>query len=323
MDMKKILQAFDGASSKKPAEGSNDMKRFMQIVEGKGPLNRLTQAESIVMQDQPAKKTITNPVLNIEKNAKPSMIGKYFKTIQEEISELDQKNKNRARLIAERVIERVTPGQETPPGINRLTGKPNEPEPTPAPTNIKPGFSTVEYGGSTYSVLGVFGDGIRPRIGRSDKVIPAKAYVVGDKMYVLLDVNVQEDSLDEKCWDTHKQVGMKKKGDRMVPNCVPKEDVDVDESGLQYYTGVKKHGAEYMKKAAEAGRKGASQAELGALKDKYSKAFKGKKANEAVQQKGPAGQFKGKDKTDVKGTVLGSPEKSQKGLRNKLVGGGA
>jgi hypothetical protein len=32
-----------------------------------------------------------------------------------------------------------------------------------------------------------------------------------------------EEQLDEKCWDTHKQVGMKKKGGRMVPNCVPKE----------------------------------------------------------------------------------------------------
>ena len=26
------------------------------------------------------------------------------------------------------------------------------------------------------------------------------------------------------CWDTHKQVGMKKKGNRMVPNCVPKNE---------------------------------------------------------------------------------------------------
>tara|TARA_B100001121_G_scaffold193400_1_gene168927 strand:+ start:827 stop:2338 length:1512 start_codon:yes stop_codon:yes gene_type:complete len=26
----------------------------------------------------------------------------------------------------------------------------------------------------------------------------------------------------DPCWDTHKQVGMKKKGNRMVPNCVPK-----------------------------------------------------------------------------------------------------
>ena len=52
------------------------------------------------------------------------------------------------------------------------------------------------------------------------------------------------------------------------------DDTDVDESGLQYYTGVKKHGKEYMKKAAKAGREGASQEELGRLKDKYSKAEK-------------------------------------------------
>ena len=65
MDMKKILQAVDGASSKKPAGGSDDMKKFMQIVEGKGPLNRLTAAESMAMQSAEKKKTITNPVLNV------------------------------------------------------------------------------------------------------------------------------------------------------------------------------------------------------------------------------------------------------------------
>jgi hypothetical protein len=32
--------------------------------------------------------------------------------------------------------------------------------------------------------------------------------------------SIEEDS----CWDTHKQVGMKKKGDKMVPNCVPKNE---------------------------------------------------------------------------------------------------
>jgi hypothetical protein len=31
------------------------------------------------------------------------------------------------------------------------------------------------------------------------------------------------EQVDEKCWDTHRQAGMKKKGGRMVPNCVPKE----------------------------------------------------------------------------------------------------
>ena len=56
-------------------------------------------------------------------------------------------------------------------------------------------------------------------------------------------------------------------------------DLDnLDESGLMAYAGKKKHGAEYMKKAAAAGRDGASQEELGRLKDKYSKAAKKKKS---------------------------------------------
>ena len=55
-----------------------------------------------------------------------------------------------------------------------------------------------------------------------------------------------------------------------------------NESGLQYYTGVKKHGEEYMKKAAAAGRAGASQEELGRLKDKYSKAHKNEDVAQAV-----------------------------------------
>ncbi len=37
---------------------------------------------------------------------------------------------------------------------------------------------------------------------------------------------------DGPCWDTHKQVGMKKKGGKMVPNCVPKnEDAELNEWG--------------------------------------------------------------------------------------------
>ncbi len=33
--------------------------------------------------------------------------------------------------------------------------------------------------------------------------------------------------ITEKCWDGYSQQGMKKKGDRMVPNCVKKEDIDI------------------------------------------------------------------------------------------------
>jgi hypothetical protein len=33
-----------------------------------------------------------------------------------------------------------------------------------------------------------------------------------------------DEELYEACWSTHKQIGMKKKGDRMVPDCVPKNE---------------------------------------------------------------------------------------------------
>jgi 6-pyruvoyl-tetrahydropterin synthase len=43
------------------------------------------------------------------------------------------------------------------------------------------------------------------------------------------------------------------------------------ESGLQYYTGKKKYGKDGMSALAKAGREGASQEELGKIKDKYMK----------------------------------------------------
>lgn len=75
----------------------------------------------------------------------------------------------------------------------------------------------------------------------------------------------------------------------------------VDESALMAYAGEKKHGKEYMRKAAAAGRDGASQEELGALKDKYSKAEKNKKTKEEIElEQGfeeMMGQF-GEERTD-------------------------
>lgn len=165
------------------------------------------------------------------------MIGKYFKDVEQEIAEAAGRNKDRARQLAERVIERVTPnadGSLPDPGINRLTGKPNPPE--SAPTNVKPSGSTVDYGGASYNLVGVFGDGIRPRIARGDKVIPAKAYVLGDKMYVLLDPTVQEGVAGPKnCWPGHRKVGTKpgtgKNAGKRVNDC---EKIGEDDQGVAF-----------------------------------------------------------------------------------------
>ena len=44
---------------------------------------------------------------------------------------------------------------------------------------------------------------------------------------VILDYPFEE--LDEACWDGYKQVGMKKKGDKMVPNCVKEETINEED----------------------------------------------------------------------------------------------
>ena len=54
---------------------------------------------------------------------------------------------------------------------------------------------------------------------------------------------------NDPCWDSHKQVGMKKKGGRMVPNCVPKEETELQELDIKgAVTGALNKGSQFMKK---------------------------------------------------------------------------
>lgn len=205
--MKKILQAMDGTSSK-PVEGSNDMKKFLQIVESTGPSNRLTQAESIAVQTYTApepRKTITSPVLNVSKDARPSMVGKYFKQIEEEFQESEQRYKDRARHLAERVVKKISPQtkkklKEETEGVDSVT--------LDVPLFIR----LMEFA-------------------REDAADDVALHKVAEKLVGMaeegqsLSMSDYESivgQLDEACWKTHKQIGMKKKGGRTVPNCVPK-----------------------------------------------------------------------------------------------------
>jgi len=62
--------------------------------------------------------------------------------------------------------------------------------------------------------------------------------MAGDKRYKKADHMNEGDG--DPCWDTHKQVGMKKKGGKMVPNCVPKEEVHSEEMSPQEVSLQKK-----------------------------------------------------------------------------------
>ncbi len=93
---------------------------------------------------------------------------------------------------------------------------------------------------------------------------------------------IEGEVLDEgkgPCWVGYKQIGMKNKGGKQVPNCVK-------ESGLQYYTGKKKYGKDGMAALAQAGREGASEEELGRIKDKFKKEDHGPEDPQADYNKG-------------------------------------
>ena len=197
MDMKKILQAMDGAKAKAEVN-SSDMKKFLTIVEGKGPLNRPTAAESITMQHYTTpKKTITAPVLNVAEGAKPSMIGKYFKTVEQELREAAARPNERARQLAERVtakLEAANPAQQAAIAI------------------AKKKKQSVAEGQEQYNYRDI---AEMARQGLSDKEI---AEQLGFDLTEGL-----RDPKDNPCWKGYKPVGTKKKGGRTVPNCVPKE----------------------------------------------------------------------------------------------------
>ena len=87
------------------------------------------------------------------------------------------------------------------------------------------------------------------------------------------------------CWKGYKRMGTKMKGGKRVDNCV-KMGEDIEESGLQYYTGKKKYGKDGMTALAKAGREGASEEELGRIKDKFKKEDHGPEDPEADYNQG-------------------------------------
>lgn len=127
MDMKKILQAMDGVSTK-PVEGASDMSKFMNIVnEGANP-------HKVALPVQMAMQHYAKPV--VTPTPKVSLLSKYFAEAEEDI--VKEKEKKRAILnqyastIAQRVMMKesgeasvgIQPIDEMP--ID-MTGDPNDP----------------------------------------------------------------------------------------------------------------------------------------------------------------------------------------------------
>jgi hypothetical protein len=220
MDMKKILQALDNPAPKK-TEGTGDMKRLLQIMEGKGSTNRLTQAESIIIHNDA--KPITQPMLNKNKDAKPSMIGKYFKTVETELTESQERKEDHATMLAKRVMERVMrkdDGTFTPSFAQQMSQTPAK----PAGGNVRPQASVI-LGGKEYKVNleGDLRGKYHPPPGTP--TVQAQGYIEDDVITLKIDPPTVQESVagPKQCWPGHRKVGTKpgtgKNAGKRVNNC--------------------------------------------------------------------------------------------------------
>ncbi len=241
--MKKFLQAVDGASSKKPVEGSDDMKKFVQIVEGKGSLNRLSQAESIVMNTYNEYKPTSKP------KTKPSLINKYFKEVEVEFAEGLEKKQEKIKQLAERAVERISEAGGNyghPSNLKRHISQAQRP-PESIVKMAKSGAKTdnhsrrvhreetegvdsvtldvplmirlLEFAREDAQDDMVLHQVVEKMIGMAEE---GQSLTMSDYESIVGDIG-ESLKTDNPCWKGYKPVGTKKKNGRTVPNCVPKK----------------------------------------------------------------------------------------------------
>lgn len=107
MDMKKILEAVDGAPKKPSQEDSTDMKKFLSIVvEGKDTTtNRLSMAEQMAVQHyQKVEEEQLQP-----KKDRPSIIKKYVEAVEQDQAQLDEELASNANALKNRIMEKMYP----------------------------------------------------------------------------------------------------------------------------------------------------------------------------------------------------------------------
>ena len=135
MDMKKILQAMDGVSTK-PVEGASDMSKFMNIVnEGANP-------HKVALPVQMAMQHYAKPV--VTPAPKVSLLSKYFAEAEEDIVKEKEKKRAIINQYASTIAQRVMMKESGEAGWGRagmagvgpqpidempidMTGDPNDP----------------------------------------------------------------------------------------------------------------------------------------------------------------------------------------------------
>lgn len=214
------------------------MSRLLSIInEGKGPLNRLSQAESITMNTYNEYKPASKPV-------KSSLIDKYFKEVETEFAESQEKKNEKAKQLAERasrkignyghqstVKKHISQAQHPPENIIQMAKSgaktdshtrrtQEESNPTDSVNvDVPLMIRLMEYAREDAK-----DDAVLHSIAERLVELSKKVDVIGMDHYDAIITGNVDESLrtDNPCWKGYKPVGTKKKNGKTVPNCVPK-----------------------------------------------------------------------------------------------------
>lgn len=107
MDMKRILQALDTASTQ-PVEGANDMARFLRAVSDK-PAEVITEASNphkVALPVQMAMNHYQAPKAQPVQQSE-SLLRKYFTEAEEEVTQAEADRKEQLKMYSQKIAERV------------------------------------------------------------------------------------------------------------------------------------------------------------------------------------------------------------------------
>ena len=155
---------------------------------------------------------------------------KAAKAVKEEVEQIDELDRDRGSIL-NRYISKTTDDPKRKAGrdlaLQKKWGDKNYGTPEPKVKAV----AREEVEDIEEKMTDTQKDAVRSIQKYRDKAGIAKPSLTDTKRTVkFIKQNASEEiqQADEACWDGYKKVGMKKKGDRMVPNCVP-EETQVDE----------------------------------------------------------------------------------------------
>lgn len=240
MDMKKLLQVVEGASTNRPAGESSDIKRSLEIITESANPHKVSLPVQMAMQhyQKPVEKKVAKS---------NGLLQQYFENVEAEHQAALNEKREALRMYSQKIANRVLVKEAAMPAQMPVAAATQAPVAAPeVPAELPAEMPADEIDTVTLDIP------LMIRLleyAREDAQTDMDLHNVAEQLITLskeigtltMDhydsiVGGQEEPaaqmdpsaapnipVAEACWKNYKQIGMKKKGNKSVPNCVPKK----------------------------------------------------------------------------------------------------